>query len=154
MKTAIRISSYLLALALSLGGGYYFGFRSGQVSALAFNMAEMEYYFTHNEVQMAEGTDATREEALRGFLAFIEKRRGHESPWFTEKVYATDSALANARLFALAKKRGATQEAKEYLNRAASFCPQIGWQECSAEKIVSVAQRLDKHGLFGSEATQ
>jgi hypothetical protein len=154
MKTVLRIASYLLIFALGLGGGYYFGFRTGQVSALAFDMAEMEYYFTLNEVQMAEGTDATREEALRGFLAFIEKRRGHESPWFTEKIYATDSALANARLSALAKKRGANQEADEYLNRAASFCPQIGWQECSVEKIASVAQRLDKHGLFGSEASE
>ena len=154
MKIVLRIASYLLILALGLGGGSYFGFRTGQMSALAFDMAEMEYYFTHNEVQMSEGTDATREEALRGFLAFIEKRRGHQSPWFTEKIYATDSALANARLSALARKRGATQEADEYLNRAASFCPQIGWQECSVEKIVSVAQRLDKHGLFGSEASQ
>jgi hypothetical protein len=154
MKTALRIASYFLVLSLGLGGGYYFGLRSGQVSALAFDMAEMEYYFTHNEVQMTEGNDATREEALRGFLAFIDKRRGHESPWFTEKVYATDSALVNARLFALAKKRGATQEAKEYLNQAASFCPKIGWQECSAEKIVAVAQRLDKHGLFEFEATK
>jgi len=145
MKTIIRIASYLLVLALGLGGGYYFGYRTGQVSAIAFDMAEMEYYFTHNEVQMAEGTDATREEALRSFLAFIEKRRGNESPWFTEKIYATDSALANARLFALAKKRGATQEATEYLGRAASFCPQIGWKECSAEKIVQLSQRLDKH---------
>lgn len=154
MKTVLRIASYLLVLALGLGGGYYFGLRTGQLGAIAFDMAEMGYYFTHNEIQMAEGTDATRKEALLGFLALIEKRRGHESLWFTEKVYATDSALAYVRLAALAKKRGATQEANQYLNRAASFCPQIGWKECSAEKIVSMAQRLDKHGLFGSEVTQ
>ena len=154
MKTGLRIFSYVLVLALGLAGGYFFGLRNSQGGAIAFDMAEMGYYFAHNEVQMAEGTDATREEALRGFLAFMEKRRGQESPWITEKVYATDSALANARLFALAKKRGATQEANEYLNRAVSFCPQIGWQDCSAEKILSVVQRQDKQGLFDSVATQ
>jgi hypothetical protein len=154
MKTIFRIATYLLVLALGLGGGYYLGIRTGQVSAVGLDMAEMEYYFKYSEMQMAEGTDATREEVIRDFLALIEKRRGSGSPWFSEKVYAADSALANARLSALARKRGATQEADEYLNRAASFCPQIGWRECSAEKIVQFALRLDKHGLFEPKRSQ
>ena len=117
-------------------------------------MAETSYYLAFFETQMSEGTDAAREEAIRGFLALLEKRKGHWTPLFTEKLYAVDSAVANAQLSALARKRGATQEAQDYLNLAASFCPQIGWQNCSAEKIVSHAQRLDKHGLFGGKGSQ
>lgn len=154
MNTAIRIASYVLALAIGLGAGYYFGFEVGRGRALALDMVETAYYSAYTEMQMAEGTDASREEATRGFLALIEKRKGHWTPLFTEKGYAIDSALTNARLSALAQKRGATQEAQEYLSRAASFCPQIGWQECSAEKIVSFAKRLDKHGLFGVTRAQ
>ena len=149
MKTTLRIASYLLVLIAGLALGYHYGFGAGQGRAFAFDMVETAYYSAYADMQMAEGTNATREEALRGYLALVEKRKGHWTPIFTEKVYAIDSALANARLFALAQKRGATQEAQQYLNRAASFCPQIGWRECSADKIIFFAQRIDKQGLFG-----
>ena len=131
---------------------FCFGSRLIQASAFAFDMAEVEYYSTHMEMQFSEGTDATREEAIHTFLALNEKRKTRPSEFFTEKILATDSALAYARLAALAQKRGATQEAQQYLNRAASFCPKIGWQECSAEKITYVVQRLDKQGIFKAGA--
>ena len=153
MKTAPRVASYFLVLAVGIAVGYYSGFWVGKGSALAFDMAETAYYSAFIEAQMSEGTNATREEALRAFLAVIEKRKGHWTPTFSEKGYAVDAALTNARLSALAQKRGATREAQEYLNRAASFCPQIGWQDCSAEKILAFAQRLDKHGLFGGKGS-
>jgi predicted ATPase len=102
------------------------------------------------DMQMSEGTDAAREEAIHTFLALNEKRKQQPSELFPESLLAKDSALAYARLAALAKKRGATQEAEQYLNRAASLCPQTGWQECSAEKIVSMVHRLDRNGIFKS----
>ncbi len=154
MRIALLFTSYLLVLALGLGGGYYFGLRVGQGGALVADMAELTHLSAYIETQMSDGTDATREEAIRGFLASLEERKKHQSPWFTEKVYATDSALSYARLSALARRRGATQEAQKLLERAASFCPQIGWQECSAEKIVDVVHRLDKRGLFGPATTR
>ncbi|NOS87050.1 MAG: hypothetical protein HOP34_00670 [Methylococcaceae bacterium] len=148
MNTTLRIASYLLALAVGLGAGFHFGSRTSQASTFAFDMAEVEYYSSHMVMQLSEGTDATREEAIHTFLALNEKRKNRPSKFFTEKILATDSALAYARLAALAQKRGATKEADQYLSRAASFCPQIGWQECSAEKITYMVQRLDKQGIF------
>jgi hypothetical protein len=148
MKTLVRISSYLLVLVIGLGTGYYFGTEINRARSLAFDMVEVEYFGAYIGMQMSEGTDASREEALHAFLALNEKRRVRPSEFFTERILATDSALAYARLAALAQKRGATQEAQQYLNRAASFCPQIGWQECSAEKITYMVQRLDKQGIF------
>ncbi len=149
MKTALRIALYLLALIVGGGTGYYFGFRLGQESTGVFEMAETAYYAAYIEMQMSEGTDAAREEAIHTFLALNEKRRKQPSQLFPKSLLAKDSALAYARLAALAKKRGATQEAEQHLNRAASFCPQTGWQECSAEKIMSMVQRIDKTGIFG-----
>src|ERR1700694_4531389 len=96
------------------------------------------------EMQLSERTDAAREEAIRTFLALTEKRRERRVPIFSESMLAIDSALANARLAALAEKRGALQEARDYRTRAASYCPQMGWQECSPEKIADFANRLDK----------
>lgn len=154
MKTPIRIASYLLIFSIGLGAGYYIGFGVSQSTAFALEMGEATYYSAYFNMQLTEGTDSAREEAIHGFLALLKSRKDRKSSWLTEKVYAIDSALANAQLSALAQKRGAAQEAQQYLERAASFCPQIGWQECSAEKIVYVAQRLDKHGLFGAKGSQ
>ncbi|MBN8778801.1 MULTISPECIES: hypothetical protein [unclassified Thiobacillus] len=152
MKTLLRIASYLLVMAVGLGAGFYFGTGINKATAEAFDMAEFEYYAAHVETQLSEGTDATREEAIHTFLALIEKRKARPNELFTEKILAADSALSYARLAALAQKRGATQEAQQYLKRAESFCPQIGWQECSAEKITSMVQRLDKQGIFKAGA--
>jgi hypothetical protein len=151
MKAKTRIGSYSLVLAVNLGVGYYTGFWVGKGNVLAFDVAETADYSGFIEAQLSEGTNAARDEALHNFLAVIEKRKGHWTPTFSEKAYAVDSALTNARLSALAQKRGTSQDAQEYLERAVSFCPQIGWQDCSAEKMVAFAQRLDEHGLFGGK---
>lgn len=154
MKTLLRIASYILVLAVGLGVGFYYGTRINEASALAFDMAETGYYATHMQTQFSEGTDASREEILHAFLALNEKRKQRPNELSTEKILATDSALAYARLAALAQKRGTTQEAQQYLKRAESFCPQIGWQECSADKITYMVQRLDKQGIFKAGANK
>ncbi|MEW6119718.1 MAG: hypothetical protein AB1593_06490 [Pseudomonadota bacterium] len=148
MRTALRIVSYMLALIVGGAIGLYFGFRLGQDSIAVFDMAETAYYAAFMETQMSDGTDAAREEAIHTFLALNEKRMKQPSKLFLESPLAKDSALAYARLAALAKKRGATQEAERYPNHAASFCTQTGWQECSPEKIMSMVQRLDRTGIF------
>lgn len=139
-------------LAIGVGTGFYFGYSLSQARSVAVDMVEVGYYSAHMETQMSEGTDATREEAIRSFIALNEKRKEHPSIWLTEKILATDSALAYARLAALAQKRGSTQEAQQYMTRAVSFCPQIGWEECSAEKINYVVHRLDRTGIFVGNA--
>ncbi|MCB1809825.1 MAG: hypothetical protein KDJ99_33065 [Candidatus Competibacteraceae bacterium] len=154
MKIATRITSYVLVLVVGLAIGFYYGSRFGQAHAFAFDMAEISYYSAHMDMQMSEGTDATREEAIHAFLALVEKRSEQSNAFFTKKIIATDSALANARLAALAKKRGAVQEAQQYLNRAVSFCPQMGWKDCSAEKISHMVNQLDKEDIFKAQDTQ
>ena len=94
-------------------------------------------------MQRFNGNDAAYEEALRGYLAFLDSRKGQASVIFSDKVYASDAALTYARLSALALKRGANEEASQYLARASALCPQLGWSECSAERIAAMALRLD-----------
>lgn len=153
MKLALRIGSHVLALAIGLAGGYYVGFDSGQGRAMAFDMLESSYYSAYLDMQMSEGTDAAKEGAIRAFLALSEQRRERNAPFFSENMYALDSALGNARLAALAEKRGASQEAQQYLARAESYCHLTGWNECSAATIVDAAHRLDKKGIFAAGAS-
>jgi hypothetical protein len=124
--------------------------------SFVFETAEMSYYLAYVNTQMSEGTDATREEVLHEFLKQNEKRRGHPSALFDigDRGFAMDAALTYARLAALAQKRGANQEAQQYLVRAASFCPQFGWKECSIEKISYMVKRLDKKGTFKTSGTK
>lgn len=153
MNVVVRIASYLLVLTIGLAGGYYLWFGSKEGQTMAFDVIESSYYSAYMDMQMSEGTDVAREEAIRTFLALTERRRERRAPMFSKDILAIDSALAYARLAALAQKRGATQEAKQYLANAASYCPQIGWQECSVEKITHFATRLDKQGLFAVEGS-
>lgn len=153
MNLALRITSYVMVLAVGLAGGYYIGFGSGQGRAMAFDMLESTYYSAYLDMQMSEGNDSAREGAIRTFLALSEQRRERNGPLFSETMYAADAALGNARLAALATKRGASQEAQQYLVRAESYCPLTGWAECSAATIVDAVHRLDKKGIFAAGAS-
>ena len=148
MKSLVRATVVFTALAVGAAAGYWYAVKYSEALNLAFDMAETEYYSSFMSIQMSEGTDATREEAIRTHLALIEKRKGHTSPLFTEKFAATDSALGYARLSALAKKRGAQQETQQLLSQAVSFCPQMGWGQCDEDEILSLVQQLDKQGIF------
>lgn len=151
MNTLQRLATYILTLAVGLGAGFYFGTSSKEAVVWDSDFADLSYYRAYMETQLTEGTDAAREEAIHTYLALIEKRKTRPSMLFTKRGFAIDSALSYARLAALAKKRGAIQDAQHYLALAESFCPQIGWQKCSADKITHVVQRLDKQGLFTNE---
>ena len=86
MKIATRITSYVLVLVVGLAIGFYYGSRFGQAHAFAFDMAEISYYSAHMDMQMSEGTDATREEAIHAFLALVEKRSEQSNAFFTKKI--------------------------------------------------------------------
>jgi len=149
VTTVTRIATYVLALAVGIALGFYVGSRAYEAMQVGGEMLETEYYGTHMEIQLDHGTDAAREDVIRAFIALNEKRIARPSRVLTERTLATDAALSYARLAALARKRGATQEAEQHAKQAVSFCPKIGWKACSIEEINYVVERLDKRGIFG-----
>lgn len=149
MKSAARIATYVLTLALGIAVGFYVGSRAHDVIQVGGEMLESEYFGTHLEMQLDHGTDAAREDTIRAFIALNEKRMAHPNRVLTERLLATDAALSYARLAALANKRGATQEAEQHTKQAVSYCPKIGWKACSIEEINYIVERLDKRGIFG-----
>jgi len=151
MNTAIRVVTYILVLVFGIALGFYLGARFYDTTMLGTEMLETNYYGAHMEVQLEHGTDSSREDAVRTLIALNEKRIARPSRYLTERMLAIDLALSYARLAALARKRGATQEAEQYSSKAVSFCPKIGWQVCSIEEINQMVQQLDKRGIFGTK---
>lgn len=152
MKSVVHIGVVVLALATGAAIGFYFGVESSRSQAFFADMVEVAYYSSFVAVQRSEGNDAAYEESLRAYLELVEARNRKASVLFPERWNYLDLALTHARLSALAKKRGATEVASGHLAEAAALCPKLGWRECSSEKILTVAERLDKRGLFGSGA--
>ncbi len=152
MKYLLRTAAILTLLSVGAVAGYWFAGKQEQSRNLALDMAEMNYYGSFRAIQMAEGTDATLEDAIRLHLSLIEQRKARNSPMFTEKIAATDSALEYTRLSLLAKKRGATQEAQQLIKQALSFCAVVGWKDCEEANLIEAVQQLDKQGLFGGGA--
>ncbi len=154
MKTAARIATYVLTLALGIAIGFYVGSRAHEVMQAGGEMLESKYYATHMGMQLDHGTDAGREDMIRAFIALNEKHMARPSRLLTERMLATDAALSYARLAALANKRGAMQEATQHVKQAVSYCPKIGWKACSIEEINSMVERLDRQGIFGFNRTE
>ena len=150
MKVVVYVGIVVLALVVGVAVGFYLGVRSAESAATVAESTELAHYSALLEAQRSAGSEAAYEEALRGYLAFLEGRKGKPSVIFSAKVHAADTALTYARLSALALKRGATDEASSYLARASALCPELGWRECSAESIAGFVQRLDEHRLRGS----
>lgn len=132
-----------------LGGGVgaYVGFEVASSQAMATEMAEIAFYSTYVHTQRTEGNDAAYEDALRTYLKYLESRHRLGSQFFSDRVYNFDSTLTHSRLSALASKRGAKTEAEAHLARAMEFCAKAGWQDCSGQNLLAVAQRLDEGSL-------
>jgi hypothetical protein len=144
MTRATHISLYILVFVVGAAAGGYAGYRFADARAFLDEVTEVAHYSALLDVQRSKGSDAAYEETLRGYLAMLERHKGSESPLFSGKTIAVDTALTYARLSVLAMKRGSHDEAKEILSRAVALCPELQWQECSGEAIVAVVQRLDK----------
>ncbi|WP_018604906.1 hypothetical protein [Uliginosibacterium gangwonense] len=140
----LAIVAILVSMLVGAAAGYWAAYHV----SLAFDSTEIDFYSSYIATQLEEGADAAKEKAILSHLALIEKRSHHKDEIFNGSVAAFDAAKAYANLYALAKKRGADQEAQTFLDHATSYCPQLAWKECNADKLLEVAKRLDKQGIF------
>jgi hypothetical protein len=145
MNTIARIGTYVLVFAAGGGVGTYAGYRIAEAKAFAHEMAEMQRHSADLQAQRTKGNVAY-EDALKVYLASLDMRSRGPAPIFPDKVYATDSALAYVRLSMLASKRGAKEEAADYLKKATDLGPRIAVQDCSAAALTEMVVRLDGGG--------
>lgn len=132
-------------LVVGLVGGAYFGVRFAQSLAAAEETLAFGQAVQGLEAARTSGNDAAYEEALRQHIALLQLNERGAQPLLGEKGLALDVALAYARLSMLARKRGADIESSRLLQKAESFCPTIGWPECSGQRIFAFASQVDSN---------
>ncbi|GAB4061938.1 hypothetical protein [Uliginosibacterium sediminicola] len=145
MKIAIRIVIFFAVLAIGMALGVALIFNRMLERERAFDGMELEYYTSFESLLMRKGTEATQEATLRAHLALMEKRQDHAGFLLKSNqsnLLASDAALSYARLSNLAARRNANDEAKQLLDKAVSYCPQMGWVECNATQITRAVDEL------------
>jgi hypothetical protein len=132
-------------LVVGLVGGGHLGVRFAQSVATAQETLALGQAVQALEAARTSGNDHAYEEALRQHIAYLQVNERSSQPLLGEKAYALDLALAYARLSMLAGKRGGDGESSSLLQKAESFCPAIGWPECSGQRIIAFASDVDSN---------
>ena len=148
MTIYARFGFIFFVVLASFAAGIYVGYRVGGAQLFAEEAVLMGRYAVMLELARIEGTDSAYENALNDYLVFLESRQGDWTPMFSEQVHAMESALTYARLSMLAEKRGEPIEVSKLRKLAESHCPETGVRDCSAERISTLAQRLDQNELL------
>jgi hypothetical protein len=141
-----RFSRRLLLTAASYGIVFAAGFSLAWYSAawIAFAAAfrsdvlDTDRAAFQMESTLQSGADDAKTDALRNYLAFLNRQSQRDLHSFGTLV-ASDEALSYARLAMLAQGRGDATQARAYLDKAASYCAHMKWKECNSEKLLKYA---------------
>jgi hypothetical protein len=148
-----RVAIAVLLLLAGAAAGAYISLQFARSRSTFGEATDIAHLSTYVQVQRASGTDAAYEEALKAFLHHLEQRRGSADAALPESMYAVDSALTYARLADLARKRGASTEAANYMALAEAQCPKMGWRSCSGAQIAEMAAQVDSDNPWGHGAS-
>jgi len=127
LKGNVLIAVSLLCIALLAGGaGYAVGWRQGLKAAPVFDLFSAVQFSSYVSALRQTGTDAAYEDALRANLTFDEQAKKRDPDTSNHRMYDLDIAVTLVRLSAIARKRGANEEAAQFAARAESHCPASG----------------------------
>jgi len=146
-KRLLKVSGLTAAL-LVIGGsiGFAVGIRMG-FKAGGFTASTMEYVLSHQQLQVAfsEADCQGLRDALKAYLAVVEKHKDNRQSAFSGTVAYADMTLTHARLARVARKLGEHDIALQHLQAAAEACRKAGWKDCSEANILSVSERLEQN---------
>ena len=146
-RKKILIVSGLIVALLIIGGsigfaiGIHMGFKTGD-----FTSSTMEYALSHHQLQVAfsEADCQGVRNALKAYLAVVEKHKGNTQSAFSGTVAYADITLAHARLARVARKLGEHDIAQQHIQAAAETCRKSRWKDCSENHILSVSRRFEQ----------
>ena len=142
-KVAVAVA---LLVVLLIGGvaGFALGDRHGSARFAPLTdlgVAMYAGYLTSSE--RLYGTDATYENALRGYVSLLDNLGARDASESTRQIYAADKALALIRLADLADKHGQSAESTRLTSDALAVCSTSGLPYCSSAELRQRAQQLN-----------
>ncbi len=134
----------LLVLACFMSWSY--GFRQGmRAGGLTSNMAEFELLRQHMADQLANSNCKGAKQALNDYLKHLEKYRNVQGSLVSDPtVYYGDKMLTHVRLTRIEEHMGNHEQAQKHMTIAKEACAQRRWDDCSDEKMISLAKRWDE----------
>ena len=144
-KKALIIISALAVLGTACAISYFWGFRYGiRSGGLMSSMAEMMLADQHMSDQMSNANCEGVRQAINDHLKFLEKYRNVKGSFISETIYYGDKMFAHIRLYRIEKHMGNNEEALKHMERAREACAHRKWEDCSKEKLIGFAKRLDE----------
>ncbi|HEY2862047.1 MAG TPA: hypothetical protein VGK37_00325 [Casimicrobiaceae bacterium] len=143
-RSFVVILSYVLVLLIGGAVGFAIGDRQTApkfAPAAEPGIAMKAGFLTANE--HLYGTDATYENALRGYLVALDGLSGRETSEAVRRIYAVDKALSLIRLADLVEKRGDSAAATSLTSDALAICSTKGFPYCSSAELRQRAQGID-----------
>ena len=146
LKKLLIIIAAAVLLIIACAVGYFWGFHQGiRAGHLTAEVAEFTVVHEHLADQMANADCLALKEALKEYLALMEKYKDLERGLvLSRNTYYADKMLTHARLARIEHKLGNETEAGNEMKLAMEACKQQGWQDCSDGKIVSFTRKIEE----------
>lgn len=148
MKTWRKIliaASALAVVAIACFISWSYGFRDGiRAGGFTSSMAELMLANQHMADQITNASCEGVKQSIDGYLKVIEKYKDVKDRFFTETEYYGDKMLGNLRLSRIEGHMGNSSQAEQYMDIAKDACTHRKWNDCSVEKLLSFAKRLEE----------
>jgi hypothetical protein len=144
-KKVLILVSAIAVFGVACVISWSYGFRQGiRAGGLTSSMAELMLANQHMPDQMANASCEGVKQAINDYLKVIEKYKDVKDGIITETTYYGDQMLGHIRLARIEDHLGNHDEKAKHLAIAQEACAHLKWKDCSAEKIISFAQRLEE----------
>jgi len=144
-KKVLILFSAIAVVAIACFISWSYGFRDGiRAGGLTSSMAELMLANQHISDQMANANCEGVKQALNDFLKLLEKYKDVKGSFISNTVYYGDKMLTHVRLARIEEYMGNSAEAQKHMAIAKEACAHRKWKDCSEEKLVSFAKRLEE----------
>ena len=144
-KKVLILFSTMAVVAIACFISWSYGFRDGmRAGGLTSSMAEFMLANQHMADQLANANCEGVKQALIDHLKHLDKYKDVKGSFISGTVYFGDKMLTHVRLARIEEHMGHHAEAQKHLVIAKEACAQRNWTDCSEERLVSFAKRLEE----------
>ena len=148
-EIALFVAAAITLLAIACSISWSFGFKQGiRTGGFTSSMVEIVTLQQYLDDQFENADCEGVKQALHEKLVLLNKYKNVEDSISSDTVYYYDFMLTHVRLAQIEKHIGNDDTARKHLDLSKDACANLNWQDCSEEKLFSVAEKLgEKHPI-------